>query len=506
MLTARQAQILLQVEAFFKKNADFSDDSTCFEAARQSFLAAERRCRITNRRLEHYYFQRGRLDPDLELWCKRAESHIRHVLGSFGRFFEEIPRRIRVTDGATSTRSRRQSQPYKKVGLEWMCPKAGEPYLRALAAFYGYTDLRVKSTCLNRVEVVPKNWKTHRTIACEPDGALPFQLAFDDYAKERLRTFGVDLSDQFRNQELARVGSVDGSFATIDIASASDTVSLAVVDLLFPKEWVDYLKAFRSSHYKGKFGLGKYAKFSSMGNGSTFAIETLIFASACYAVGSKTYAVYGDDIVIETALVQDLLRLLRYLGFRVNVDKSYTDGPYRESCGAYWHHGISVTPFFLRGSMTGKPDWCHVVNGLAQIATPEGSLWELLKSLIGSMRLPFGPYQEDSTRYVHLDVHECYRLGLIRTRTTGRYAWIPRVSGYVSKDTPRYVWDSRTLFLWYLNRYRVNKNTAQLQELVTSRVPTLDRKYVRKWVRWIPPASATPGHLHWWSDYLLRES
>lgn len=506
LLTVRQAEILLQVEAFFKKNADLSDDEVCLAASRKSFMDSEKRCRITNRRLDYYYRQRDRLDPDLSLWWSRAEFYIRRVLGPFGRFFEDIPRRIRVTDGATSTRSRRRSLPYLKVGLRLMCTEAGSPYLRALGSFYGYPELRIKTTSLNRVEVVPKNWKTHRTIACEPDGSLPFQLAFDDYAKERLRLNGVDLSDQFRNQDLARIGSIDGSFATIDISCASDTVALNAVHGLFPIDWAQYLSAFRSSHYKGKFGLGSYAKFSSMGNGSTFAIETLIFASACYAVGSRKFSVYGDDIVIETELVKDLLRFLRFLGFRVNSDKSYFDGPYRESCGTYWFSGQSVTPFFLRGGISGKPDICHVVNGLARIGSPEGQLWKFAKSLYETCKLPLGPFQEDTTRYVFLDVHESYRQGLIRTDNGGPYAWIPRVRGLICKDRTKTVSDTRTLFLWYLNRFRINKNVSQLKELITSRVPSLERKYVRKWVRWIPPASAAPAHLHWWSEFLIRES
>jgi hypothetical protein len=505
-LSARQAQILLQIEAFFKKNADLSDEKKCFEAARKSFMDAERRCRITNRRLDYYYDKRHRLDADLALWWKRAEIHIRRVLGPFGRFFEEIPQRIRVTDGATSTRSRQESIPYLKIRGRLMCSEAGSPYLRALATFYGYDGLRIKTTCLNRVEVVPKSWKTHRTIACEPDGSLPFQLAFDDYAKERLRRIGVDLSDQLRNQALAKQGSIDGSLATIDLSAASDTVSLNVVHALFPEGWRQYLTSFRSSHYKGKFGLGKYAKFSSMGNGSTFAIETLIFAGACYAVGSKTYSVYGDDIIIETDKVPALLRFLRFLGFRVNTDKSFWDGPYRESCGAYWYLGQSVTPFFMRGEYSGKPDYCHLVNGLSSIGTPEGSLWAWCKSLTRRLQLPIGPFQDDSTRYVNVDVPTSHRLRLIKTPKVGEYSWIPRVKGFVHKNITGEVRDSRTLFLWYLNRYRLNKNPQQLKELITSRIPTSKRKYVRKWVRWIPPASATPDHLYWWAEFLLRES
>jgi hypothetical protein len=102
---------------------------------------------------------------------------------------------------------------------------------------------------------VPKNWKTFRTIACEPDGALPFQLAFDTFAKRRLRARGINLSDQSRNQLLAKEGSINGSLATIDLSSASDTVAFNTVALLFPTEWFDVLNAFRSTHWRSKLSV-----------------------------------------------------------------------------------------------------------------------------------------------------------------------------------------------------------------------------------------------------------
>jgi len=503
-----RVRALLQVEAFFKKNASFADDDLCSLAARASFEKNERICRITNRRLDYFYAKRDRLDPDLSFWLSKMERTISRCLGPFSEFLNSIPELVRVTAGATSTDSRRDSAPHRKMKLRYRCPSAGIPYLRAVAKFFGYPAPRCIVSAVNRVEVVPKSWKTHRTIACEPDGALPFQLAFDTWCKKRLRRLNVDLRFQDRNQEEARVASVDGSLATIDLAAASDTVAFNTVAWLFPVPWFKYLNAFRSTHYKGSFGMGNYAKFSSMGNGSTFVVETLVFTAACLAVGSRRYSVYGDDIIIETELVDDLLRLLKFLGFSVNLEKSFTTGRFRESCGAFWLGGVDVKPFYIRGSLKRKPELCHVINGLASIALPGGELWRYLLNFVKEERLMLVPWSEDSTLGIWIEPYHAYRRRLIRgsTRPKGR-SWHQRgvlsFRAYVNKHgLGRYIGNSQTLALWYLRRYQ-QKHASDSDPLVCSRETHLTHRYERKWVCWFPPARLSPGHLWWWSEDLL---
>ena len=497
-------RVLKQVESFFKKNEAFSDDESCTQKASESFFDSESRCRRTNRRLSFYYLHRDRLDPDLELYMRKAESFIRRVLGPHDPFISNLPRYIRVTDGATASRSRRRSLPYLKVKKGYQCSAGAVPYLQSLSRFFGYGDLRLWVSPINRVEVVPKNWKTHRTIACEPDGNLPFQLAFDSYAKDRLRRFGIDLSDQFRNQDLAKQGSISGSLATIDLSSASDTVAYNTVAWLFPQSWFRYLCSFRSTCFKGAFGYGSYSKFSSMGNGSTFAIETLVFAAACSAVGSRQFSVYGDDIVIEAELYDKLVRFLRFLGFVVNQDKSFHTGPYRESCGKHWFKGIDVTPFYVRGRLKMKPELSHVVNGLVTIGQPLGYLWDYCKELISQCKLPYVPYNNQTTSGIFLDVQTSYSLKLIKTLRKA-HMWIPQFKSFQPKGGSVYIGDLRTLFLWHLDAFRIRIRNREREALVRSRVPLAEHRYVRKWVGWRIPAGSTPDHLIWWSEYALHK-
>jgi hypothetical protein len=230
-------RVLLQVEAFFKKNAAYADGTICDAAALRSFRASEKLCRITNRRLDHYYIHRDRLDPDVEKWMVRAEAYVRRVLGPFSRFVDALPGEVRLTSGATATRSRKEALPVLKVHPKIPTTTGAIPYVDAIARWYGYKVSPRPLDC-NRVEFVPKNWKTSRTIACEPDGSLPLQLAFDSYVKRRLRLVaGIDLRLQSRNQDLAKEGSLTDALCTVDLSAASDTIAYNAVAWLLPLRW-----------------------------------------------------------------------------------------------------------------------------------------------------------------------------------------------------------------------------------------------------------------------------
>lgn len=491
-------RVLRQIEALFKKSSIYSDPTVCRQNAVSSFNRAEKLCRITNRRLDYYYSKRDRLDPDLRLWVERSEEWIASTLGSASEFVAGLPELIRFTSGATSEKPRRLSQPHNKMNLKMSLTPGSVRYAKALASFYGCKIFRPKTTPLNRVEFVPKSWKTERTIACEPEGSLPLQLAFDSYAKSRLRKRGIDLSRQERNQSLAWEGSKDGSLATIDLSMASDTLAFNTVSLLLPLEWFEYLNSVRSAFGRSpETGIVKYAKFSSMGNGATFALETLIFASACHAVGSKAYSVYGDDLIIESELAPKLLRYLRFLGFLPNEEKSYLTGPFRESCGKDYFSGTDITPFYLRDWSALKAQICHNVNGLVSVSLPYGRVWQLCRDLISQWSLPYVPYNEDSMSGVHIHVHEAYNLKLFRMKR-----WIIKFKAYKPETQDLRVYDSRTLFLWHLNRYRSKDKSKEVDFLETSSVPTFSNKYVRKWVLWIPPKVVAPVHVPTWTDFL----
>lgn len=207
----------------------------------------------------------------------------------------------------------------------------------------------------NRIVTVPKNYKTDRTIAIEPCMNMYVQKGIGSMIRRRLRLYGCDLNSQVRNQRLARVGSMAGSLATIDLSMASDTVAYELVRFMMPPDWFEALEQCRSP--VGVLPSGeeiRYQKFSSMGNGYTFELESLIFYALAlsvveaYGIEDTRVAVYGDDIIVPTLAAEPLLQLLAVCGFKPNNDKTFSAGPFRESCGKHYFSGNDVTPFFVR--------------------------------------------------------------------------------------------------------------------------------------------------------------
>lgn len=221
---------------------------------------------------------------------------------------------------------------------------------------------------------VPKNADIDRVACKEPDLNVFFQKMFGNQIRYLLRRAGVDLNDQSINGSLARRGSIDGSLSTLDLSSASDSVTTELVRWLLPVDWFYWLDTVRSHRIDIDGDSHSLAMFSSMGNGFTFELESLIFYSLARTVAYFTgirgrISVYGDDIIVPTDVAPYLIHLLRGVGFSVNNEKSFTDGPFRESCGAYWHAGVDVKPFYLKGVIATFTDLIKVLNQLTNWAS-----------------------------------------------------------------------------------------------------------------------------------------
>jgi hypothetical protein len=300
---------------------------------------------------------------------------------------------------------------------------------------------------------------------------------------------------------------------------------------LLPSDFFQLLDAWRAKtgRYAGCAESGvkpfeiTYAMFSSMGNGATFALETLIFAAACVAVGSKDYQVYGDDIVIEAELVAPLLKLLRFFGLTPNLDKTHVTGPYRESCGANSWEGVDITPFYVREIPVRRTGQCHLANGLARIGIPGGHLWRKVRGYVAMHHLPIGPVQENTTAYVHIDVPTAYKSKLIQFRDGGLQVKSLRE---VASDRPR--WMRRRIgpsavFLWHLKRWQEQPRLESWWQffrftnpLTWAKMTTVSGsdstpigavKVSAGWTYWEPWEAPGTGvnaltHLHMWSESL----
>jgi len=218
------------------------------------------------------------------------------------------------------------------------------------------------------VSVVAKNCKTGRTIVIEPNLNKMRQKGLGSHIRNRLKLAGLDLTKQEPNARAAEKGSIDGTICTLDVVTASDCMTRELVWNQIPYPWASMLDESRSatvnvSKEMASFGLPigyelELEKFSSMGNGFTFELESLLFYSltfcTCQFLGLSTEGVrvYGDDIVCPTAAAPLLTEVLAYVGFTINIDKSYTSGPFRESCGSDYLCGVDIRPFYLKSGVS----------------------------------------------------------------------------------------------------------------------------------------------------------
>lgn len=210
----------------------------------------------------------------------------------------------------------------------------------------------------SKLGFVPKSAKTDRAICTEPLMNSFVQLGIGQVIRNRLARNGCNLNSQKRNQWLAKKGSEDGSLATIDLSAASDTISYMLVLDLLPMPWFDLLDSCRSQAYTYEGNTYEFHKFSSMGNGYTFELESLIFLclarATCEALQlpTRNVSVYGDDIIIPTDAALLLEFVLTLCGFTVNQEKSFTAGPFRESCGKDYYLGHNVRPVQLKRQLS----------------------------------------------------------------------------------------------------------------------------------------------------------
>lgn len=226
----------------------------------------------------------------------------------------------------------------------------------------------------SKVITVPKNSKTDRTIAVEPGLNLWFQKGIGEMIRRRLRRVGVNLNNQTRNQKLAKVGSLNGSLATVDFSAASDTVSKATVRELIPERWLDVMERCRTHYGRRGKEMIAYEKFSSMGNGFTFELESLIFFSIAFCVvqqlglSTKDVSVYGDDVILPNDAYPLFVKTCEFYGFTVNLEKSFSSSEFRESCGAHWFRGLDCTPFYLKEIIATPLRIYHTANSVRRTA------------------------------------------------------------------------------------------------------------------------------------------
>ena len=224
-----------------------------------------------------------------------------------------------------------------------------------------------------RVISVPKTLKSPRIIAIEPSCMQYTQqgirsLLYETIESHWMTAGHVNFRDQSVNQSLAISSSNTGRLATIDLSDASDRVphDLAMEMFRSNPDLQGAIDACRSTRAKLPDGtvIGPLRKFASMGSALCFPIEAMYFYTICVVAllesnclpvtsenvfnVSRDVYVYGDDILVPTTNAVTVLDYLQKYNCKVNVNKTFCSGNFRESCGIDAYRGYEVTPTYLR--------------------------------------------------------------------------------------------------------------------------------------------------------------
>jgi hypothetical protein len=281
------------------------------------------------------------------------------------------------------------------------------------ARVYGDAELVPGS----RFSFVPKDDTTSRLIAIEPSLNMFYQLGLGRLLEERLVSFfGLDITSQPQiNQEAARFGSVTDALATLDLSNASDSIGLPMLEWALPRPILDVLKLLRSPQGGLSGEQLELHMVSTMGNGFTFPLETLVFScvvvaciksmgfipqkpytTSCSALESNElygyWGVFGDDIICHSRVALRVIRLLDLLGFEVNRDKSFVEGVFRESCGRDFFRGYDVRGVYLKRLDRAESRYV-AINALNVWSAKTGiPLRKTIRRLVDSVRyLPVPP-------------------------------------------------------------------------------------------------------------------
>lgn len=375
------------------------------------------------------------------------------------------------------------------------------------------TRSRVRGTSIvkgSRLSFVPKTTEISRTICTEPLLNMMFQQGIASILEGRLaETLGIRLADQpDKNRKLAQIGSVSGRFGTIDLSSASDTISLSLIQDLLPREIVTFFTRTRCPVTILPDGREvDLHMISSMGNAFTFPLQTLIFSALVYGCyrsmglsidrpfGSNlgNFAVFGDDIIVVSEAYGFVCKMLRRFGFEVNLDKSFNEGPFRESCGEDYFDSHNIRGVYIK-TLRNDSDRYSAINRLNRWSC----IWGIpLRHTVGVLReglriLPV-PFDESDDSGMKMPLEYVNRIRLDRSTGGVQYRFLYRKSRQVDvSDVSQRVPKLRG---WFNNPDAVLL-AAVAGTLRDGRVgirstaptkPTLRRRYTSRW-NYIPSA------------------
>lgn len=399
---------LCQVQALYKKDESLDIGYDKVANAKKAWFEAELSCCKANANIDKLVG----LDDRLSRILYRAQRKTSEILGDAPQLSEL---RFKFGPGATTTVKRNMATPSVKLGEQPSCSgnmlplipyilREMPPYLKLHEVRTGLpdggADIFVDVNVVDEVvQFVPKNAKTFRGISKNATLNTMCQLAIGEIIAKRLRKVGVDITDDSANKAAALEGSLTGEIATLDSTSASDTQSIGLASFLLSPDWFGLLSLTRHETALLDGQKIRLQKFSSMGNGYTFPLETLFFWVLTWATCVEAFkegktdrpariSVYGDDVTVDSIHAEDVMNTFEACGYIPNRNKSHWTGNFRESCGKDFHFGIDIRPYFVKNHLT-YADLFVIHNFYVRGYDDEAA--KLVRSFIPSPLILWGP-------------------------------------------------------------------------------------------------------------------
>jgi hypothetical protein len=267
-------------------------------------------------------------------------------------------------------------------------------------------NLLVQVVRYTETSFVPKKFDSLRTMCPEPTTVAFFAKAVARWITRKLLTkCNIDLATQPSvHKNMARLASLydDVKVATVDWSEASDRIWLTLVKAVMSEgnapSWFNFMnhvcRVGRTCvKWDGTFGAtsdfadehvlrvyleertdeftitqsaGNYSviafvdttMIATMGNPLTFPLQTLVFwafLTACTELAADRLDIplvemfdpssFGDDGLVDSRAREEILRYAPLLEWRLNVDKSFFEGSFKESCGGDYYSGRYCRPF-----------------------------------------------------------------------------------------------------------------------------------------------------------------
>jgi hypothetical protein len=395
-LTVAEFRSAYYATKFLSKFKDLVLGYDLDQVAMQKFDSFELLCKQTNARfraLERDSKFTGRV-VGLHIAVQRKISRI---LGEFS--FEEFVEMADWGPGATTLLTSRNARATNKFQCETGITRdlyalLPSDLLREVYPLWishisdvGFPQFQIG----NKVVTVPKDATANRVIAIEPGFNLWFQKAVGSMIQRRLLRCGIDLRYQDANQRLAYQASKDAVNATVDFSSASDSIASEVIREIFDctsvsegrpitlSKWFSVMDSCRSHYGRRGEDWVKWDKFSSMGNGFTFQLESLLFFAIAKCCQEEVHrhssnaecgdvSVYGDDVIVPVDCLELFSVMCDFYGFRINQKKTHFSSAFRESCGSHFMSGVDTKPVYLKSHLSGALSFYRLANAVRRLA------------------------------------------------------------------------------------------------------------------------------------------